>query len=288
MFDSYNQLNTALGSAQVRRLEAEMRHRALAAATAEEVSSLITSPALQTATSQLASLQAEYALLTPKFGSNYPRLVQLRSQLDQVRSTINMEVTLSRKQAETEYRVAQNNQDSLAKALEHQKGLIFGSNEASLQYQLLQRQVTAGRDLIETLTRQLQVARLSAGLNSESITILDHALRPTLPVSPRKTLNIEVGFAGGLFLGLLVTVVLESLNAKILTVAEAVEHSQLPLLTLVPVTTFPRDSGGGNPSTLGTYVIKDSRTPFAEAFRRLRSSVLLSKAGKPPPSSFNL
>jgi len=284
LFDRYSQLNTALEQAQVSRIAKEIAYKQSLEGDTSAGGSIISTPAIEAAKNRLAQFEADYALLSPKFGENYPRIVQTKNEIAQARATISNETKLEKDRIRAEYELALHNEQSLETSVEAEKQKIFGTNENALQYSLLQRQVASGRDLIETLTRQLQVARLTAGLNAQTITVLDPALRPNLPVLPKKRRDVAIGLGGGLFLGLSISFLLESMNQKIRSVGDAEQFSGLPILGVIPP--FDRlkadRSKGKGFVALGKQVIDDPRSAYTEAFRRLRSSLLLSSPGNAP------
>jgi succinoglycan biosynthesis transport protein ExoP len=290
--DKLLQLNSALGNAQAQRIVKEDLYRASSSVPPDELLPASTFPALMSLRTQKAQLDGEYASLSAKYGDAYPRVSQLMKQMAQVQVAIDREVARAKLQIEAGYRSALTNEQSLEGAAETQKQLIFSTNQDALQYTILQRQVASTRAMYEELVRRLQEAGITAGLSADTIAVVDEALPPIIPAGPHKTLNMEVGFVIGLMLGIGIAVLLELLNSSIQTMEDITSYAGLPALGMIP------HAEGGQPSTLaGKFSLRkepivsqrmafritdDSRSQFAEAFRALRSSLLLSSAGAPP------
>jgi capsular exopolysaccharide synthesis family protein len=86
-----------------------------------------------------------------------------------------------------------------------------------------------------------------------------------------------------LTLGIVVAFVLESLDTGIRTVAQIESISGLPSLALIPrIRRTPAELASQNPVQRNLAVVGAPMSQFAEAFRALRTSLLLSVAGGEP------
>ena len=288
--DKLLQLNVALGNAQAQRILKEELYRASASVDPDQLLPAGTFPALQSLRTQKATLDGEYASLSAKYGDAYPRVTQIKNQILQVEKTIGKEAARAKSQIEVEYQTALSNERSLSSAVDHQKQAIFALNQTALQYTILQRQVFSSRALYEDLVRKLQEAGITSGLNADAISVVDQAMPPIVPSGPRKTLNMEVGFVIGLLMGLGIAVLLEILNSAIQTPEDIATNSGLPTLAFVPhaeggmkaVQRFAEKRVDPSQRRLAFRITEDVRSKFAEAFRVLRSNLLLSSAGAPP------
>jgi succinoglycan biosynthesis transport protein ExoP len=103
---------------------------------------------------------------------------------------------------------------------------------------------------------------------------------------------MEVGFVIGLMLGIGIAVLLELLNSSIQTIEDITSYAGLPALGMIPhaengqpstlAGKFSRRTEPVAPQRMAFRITDDARSQFAEAFRALRSSLLLSSAGTPP------
>ena len=288
--DKLLQLNVALGNAQAQRILKEELYRASTSVEPDQLLPAGSFPALQSLRTQKATLDGEYASLSAKYGDAYPRVAQIKNQILQVERTIDKEAARAKHQIEVEYQTALSNERSLSSAADQQKQAIFALNQTALQYTILQRQVLSSRALYEDLVRKLQEAGIASGLNADAISVIDQAMPAIIPSGPRKTLNMEVGFVIGLLIGLGIAVLLETLNSAIQTPEDIATYSGLPTLGFVPhaeggmktVQRFGEKKLDPSQRRLAFRITEDVRSKFAEAFRLLRSNLLLSSAGAPP------
>jgi capsular exopolysaccharide synthesis family protein len=113
-------------------------------------------------------------------------------------------------------------------------------------------------------------------------------MTPTDPVGPQRKRNILIALLLSFGAGIGLAFLLDYLDDSVRTSDDISRHLGLPTLALIPHynTTekrnlIPSKSGSGQGST-ALITMEDKRSPMAEAYRHLRTSLLFSSAGKPP------
>jgi uncharacterized protein involved in exopolysaccharide biosynthesis len=96
-----------------------------------------------------ASLASQYAQLNAKFGEEYPRVQQLKAQLDETRTELQDAVGRRQDAIRSEYEASLKSENQLRREFEQQKQEAYNTNEAAIQVALLKRDVDASRDLYE-------------------------------------------------------------------------------------------------------------------------------------------
>jgi non-specific protein-tyrosine kinase len=129
-------------------------------------------------------------------------------------------------------------------------------------------QVTTLSTQIGLLQQQLNNLQTQASIGTSSVQLLQPAVPPTSPATPRTVRNALLGLGGGLVLGVALAFLRESLDDTIST-KEDLDRSQpgLPVLGMIPA----MSSRSGETKGL----ISDTRphSYAAEAYRSLRTSV---------------
>jgi capsular exopolysaccharide synthesis family protein len=195
-------------------------------------------------------------------------------------------------QVHDEYLAALQRENLLTTAFNQQKQEANQLNESAIEYSVLKRDAEANRQLYQDLLQRLKEAGVSAGLRSSNIRVVDVARTPTSPIKPNVPRNIELGFLLGIACGVGLAFVLESLDTSIRTIEEIKAISTLPALGTIPLqlatdrlfrkrlATVSGQSGTPESPALVTYA--RPRSEAAEAYRSLRTSILLSSFGAPP------
>ena len=240
-----------------------------------------------------STLKQEYALLKTQFGTNYPKVVEIKNQLDQVQDDINAEVKRMATQIKNEYLAAQQRENMVLARMEEQKREANELNQNAIEFNILKRDVDANRQLYEGLLQKLKEASLEAGLHSNNIRVVDSARVPLAPTSPDIPRNLGLGLILGLCGGVGLAFLLESLDNTVRTPEQAELVSGLPTLGVVPQflrADAPRlhpaklSLANSEPASRRAELIAQLRpnSEAAECYRSLRTSILLSALDCPP------
>jgi polysaccharide biosynthesis transport protein len=288
VIDRLELLNKALSEAEGDRIVKEAKYRIAMTENPELISNIAPESLLGALYKERAESRAEYAQLAAKYGSSYPRVIQLQSQLHELDSNIAQEITKVSETLRAEYRAALKSEQMLQASLDKQKNDAYKMNQDAIQYGIMRREVESSRDLYEGLLKKLKEAGILAGLKSSNINIIDQASVPVVPVEPKIPLNIALGCMGGLLFGIALAFVVENVDSSIRTPEDIETYCSLPSLGIIPSVamndrTAQRNlARTGPPQLILPITMEHRNSGGAEAFRALRTSLLLSSPGAPP------
>jgi polysaccharide biosynthesis transport protein len=279
------ELNKQMAGAKGERILREARYRVAVSGNPELIADVAPTSTLAILRAQQADLKNQYAQLSAKYGSAYPRVEQVSTQLNQVEGSITTQVTEIRDKFQNEYRAALETELGLNTELEKQKQQAYKMNDAGIEFAILKRDFESSRDLYEDLMKKLKESGIVAGLHSTNVDVIDPAEVPTKPAEPRVMLNIAVGLMLGMFGGIGLAFLLENLDTTI----RAPEYGEilvnLPVLGVVPHLNL-NGTKGHKPLSKAEqelpFLMSRPNSQFAEAFRALRTTLLLSSPGSPP------
>ena len=286
--DRLKQLNEELTQAEGDRIVKEGRNRLARSGNPELIASAAPSTTLQVLRTQEADLQAQYAQLNAKFGSGYPKLREMQSQLMRLNSAIAAEGANVQTRLSNEYVAAAKAEGMIRVEFEKQKEEAYRLNAHAAQYQSLKHEVESGQHLYDALQLKLKEAGITSGLTSAYVSVVDRAQMPDRPVEPRRRLYLALGLFGGLFGGLLLGLILDSFDDTIKTSEELEAITALPELCCVPFLAelARKNHKQLNPTNLlGSEVTQVSVLGLsrqgAEAYRALSTLILLSSSENP-------
>jgi len=268
-------------SAESQRLVAEAKLITLQSAAPDVLATLSGDSILLSLKGQLTTLQGEYAQLNVKYGDKNPRLLEIRSEMAEVNEAMKREQAIVISRAQEEVNAAKQNQDALQRRLDQEKSSAYMGNSKAVEYSLARREYESNRSLYDGLQQRLQEAGIIAGLHSTNIRKIDPADAPDFPSSPVKSVNLTLGLLCGLGIGLVLSFMVEALDTNIKTIYDIEERLGLPMLGVVPQV----DSKLLSPETFvrdATSALPGAWSRLAEAYRSLRTTILLSRAGTPP------
>ena len=287
---SLDDLSRAAGSAKLARIIAESRYRILNGMDPNSIEgSIETTPGtapgeLTGLRSQVATARANYAQLEATLGPNHPQSKAAKAQIDELTKEIDTEQNRLLLQAKENYIIARANENQTTAALEQQKTDAYKLRDDLVEYTLRRREFEANRTLYDSLRERLRTAGVQAGLESLEIDVVDPALIPASPLLRPQSSIILTTLVFSLLGGIILAFLLESLDTGMRSVAEIENITELPSLAIVP---RGRRTSAEQASTLTTAqrnigVLTQPKSQFAEAFRSLRTSLLLSTTGHPP------
>src|SRR5260370_4014667 len=290
-----DELNKELTTAQTDRIQKESNYSLAKAgdpAAFTKTSREGTSSMLGQLRGKEAELSTQYAQATTQFGPGYPKVAELNNQLKQLRTEIAAAQTRMQNDIRSEYLAAVQRENLLTTAFEQQKREANQLNESAIEYSVLKRDAEANRQLYQDLLQRLKEAGVSAGLRSSNIRVVDVARTPTNPIKPDVPRNVLLGLILGIACGVGLAFVLESLDTSIRNMEQVSAISTLPALGTITLQlsrnghsrkrlkTVSTDIEKSESPALVTYVRPKSEA--AEAYRALRTSILLSSFGAPP------
>jgi capsular exopolysaccharide synthesis family protein len=286
IIDRLQQLNEQLTQAEADRILKEARYRLASTGNPELVAAVVPSTTLEILRTQEADLKAQSAQLQSKFGQGYPKMRELTSQLNKLDDSIAEEVRNVEERLHDEYLAANKTESMVRGTLEAQKQEAFRLNRKAAEFATLKHEVESSQALSDTLQLKLKEAAVTAGLASADISIVDRGRVPAHAILPKPPLYLALALFGGLLGGIVLAFSLEALDDTITTSEQIQKWGSLPALATIPFTQANgkkiRSSGEGSEGSVGLATLKSPNSGVAEAYRALRSSLMLANVDHPP------
>jgi capsular exopolysaccharide synthesis family protein len=239
-----------------------------------------------------ADIQGQYIDAMGTYGPNYPKVGRLKAQVTELQNFIDLERQRTVERVQHDYLAASGRRELLAGAVAQEKVELGKLSQLLIRHNILKREFETNQQLYNSLLQRLKDATVSAGLRATNIHIIDPPSTPVVPIRPKKLLNTAIGLLVGLILGVTLAFVQEGLDNSIKTAEDAERLVAVPSLATIPLGPSPRRprvTGRGQRNgkvlgegTLGLTVLRHPSSTLAEAFRTLRTSVLLSTSPRPP------
>lgn len=236
---------------------------------------------------QEATLNAEYADASAKYGPAYPRLIEIKEKLSSVRSSIAAEVGKVAERAQSEYKLAASREAAARKAFVEQKAIAAQMNDKATDFLIAKHEAESSRVLYEHLLEKLKEAGVLAGLHSSAFHVLDPARVPTLPDRPNVPLYLVLGAVAGLFLGVVSVFIAEAADHTVRDVRAIEITTRMPMLGVIPDARLISNRGlkvlqgsvrkARNGAGQNALLLGSGNPVVAESFRAVRTSLLFSR-----------
>ena len=296
-------LSRRLTAAEADRIAQEAQYQLIDRGHADSLPAVLANPLIQKLHEEYDRLEVEHALLAGKFTNAYPRMQQLSAQLAHAKKLLDAETAKVVKGVEASYLAAQRNVEQLKDELEGQRSSLLGRKDAEGEFLTLTREAETTRALYDNVLTRVKSLDISGGADSSNISIAEPAMPPRKPARPDAPFNLALSFATSLLLGVGIAFLRDSWDRTIRSSGDIRRVTGLGTLAVVPDFDIPTavsaparlkaraqkagtalvHVGNGNGHNKGQRLVigNGSVPPLVEAYRTLRTSLLLSRASSP-------
>jgi capsular exopolysaccharide synthesis family protein len=256
-------------------------------------------PRLATLQTQLAELEKKRAGLATKYGPDYPDVVENNEQIAATKEQIAENTRLLERQMQADYERALSDEQTIKKQLEVAKVEAVQQNQDGAEYNIKKQEVATNRKLYDDFMGKSNQANLQIQEQQNNLRVIQAAQLPLGPAGPNRFRAILLSLILSLGAGVGLALLLEYLDNTVKTVEDVARYAQLPALGIIParigspsrkrLSKAPANGTGklqlATPGAVprnSQLMALDQRSSAAEAYRVLRTSVLLSTAGQPP------
>src|SRR5262245_8575771 len=279
----FTQVRGAIERTRQQRIELEGMQARLArngAASDERIYIDATNPNLAKLASAQSELMLERTNLALEVTERHPRLQAIDDRLREIRSEMRREIT-------AQIAALRNRED----ILNRQMGDLLAKNRevpaTELSLARLQRDAKVNDDLLTLLKTRHQEALIKESEGVEEVSIVRSATEPSTPTGTKMVNTVLVGALLGLFLGVVLAFVRETLDTSIGTIEDVESYLGVRVLGIVPHID-PRETmqrlierrpalAAMDPDALQSHALLithfDPKSPVAEAYRTLRTNI---------------
>ena len=184
-----------------------------------------------------SELEQEQAQLSIEHGGNFPRVAEIRGQLQDLDRQIQSEDAKLVDRFRGAWKTAQDREQMVRKSLEQQTSEGMKLSQAATEYTVMRQEANSSHDLYVLVAGKVEEAGLAAGIHGSNISIVDYARPPAKPVAPDLPLYMAITLFVGLWLAVGGALLLDSLSTSaagttvallVLLLAGAAGHAQAP------------------------------------------------------------
>jgi succinoglycan biosynthesis transport protein ExoP len=286
-------INKQLTDAQTERMKKESLYQFAKAGNLDVIPQVQGSVSIMDLLRKRSDLSSQYTDAVAQYGPNFPKVQRLQAQQKELDDSIEIEKQKIVDIFESDFREARERETMLSGALDEQKIAANLMAEKLVEYNILKREAEANKALYEGLMTKLKETAISASLRSSNIRVVDPAMIPSTPARPAKTRNVALAFLVGLVGGIGLALMREYLDNTVKTPDDVETLARLPSLAVVPQFADSKGNGkrngllkgfssNGHDKRIELVAQHLPKSQMSEAFRALRTSILLSQADHPP------
>jgi capsular exopolysaccharide synthesis family protein len=278
------ELNEALTKAESDRIAKEAIYRQIKGTNIDSLPPIFENKLISDLKQAYIQLEAQYVKQLETLKTDHPEMTRLRKQMEILKTRLDGEISKIAAGIKNDYESGLKREALLRQAFEQQKKKAMVMKEKAIQYNILKREADTNRDLYKGLLQRMKEAGISAGITASNIQLVDQAELPIRPYKPNKRLNLILALIVGLFLGVGIAFFFEYLDNSVKTPEDVEQLVRLPFFGLVPEISWEKRRRGDKEPFCPVELITfgHPRSMLSEAYRNIRTSILLSFSGKPP------
>ena len=237
---------------------------------------------------ELSDLTEKRNALLQRYTKEWPEVkaidAQIKSKEDDLRQAPVQILGAMKKR----YEAAEAQYKDLVKQYSSAHGKTTTQTKAEIDLAAMTQQLTTDEQYLNTLLQKQRELNALSGDGGTNVSIASYSRVPHEPIGPARLRSIVVALLLSLMAGVGLAFLLDFLDDSVKSIDDIDRYIHLPALALIPAARNEKgrlpaqiEASGQNSST-ALALVTDVRSPIAEAYRHLRTSLLLSSAGNPP------
>ena len=238
---------------------------------------------------RISVLKEQREALLVTYTTEWPAVKKLDAQIKGLEAELKRAPDEIVTSIQRRYEAAVAKENLLRRSYDEQKATTTQQTRNTIDLMALTQNLETNKQYLNTLLQRQRDLDVSNGNETNEVSIATYSRLPKSPVGPPRLRNIIIAFLLSLAGGIGLAFLLDFLDDTVKSVEDVDRYIHLPALALIPAGRDRRIPGlragpppAGASNTTALAMITDVRSPITEAYRHLRTSLLLSSAGKPP------
>jgi chain length determinant protein EpsF len=241
-----NDLSTQLVMLQTASAESSSRNVA-AGRSGDQLAEVLNNPVVSTLKTELAAEEARLQELSSRLGSAHPQVIESKAKVAELRSRLEAESRKVMGSVGVTNQINQSREAQIRADLEAQRAKVLKLKAERDQAMVLQRDVENAQRAYDAVLQRRDQTSLESHSTQSDASVLSRAVEPTEPSAPRPVLNTILSVFVGLLLAMGAALLMEMLDRRVRTNADAYESLGVPLLGVLPGTASARRGRSGTP-----------------------------------------
>jgi len=237
---------------------------------------------------RISGLEERLAALKVTYTDDWPEVKKVKSSIERLKEELKSEAKEAIGSLKAEYEAALEHENSINKRYLGQRSITDQQSRDRIEMAAYSQRLEAAKQNLTVLQQKYREVQIAQGDKGSEVNIESYSRVPRAPVGPPRFRNVIIAFLLSLVAGIGLAFLLDFLDDTVKSLDDVDRYVHLPALAMIPASRGGAKLKGlaaasAAPSeTTALAMIDDVRSPIAESYRHLRTSLLLSSAGQPP------
>jgi succinoglycan biosynthesis transport protein ExoP len=225
-----NDLSMQLVAAQAQSADAQSRRSMAQSAAGAQSPDVVANPLIQNLKVNLGAAEARLAQLGQRLARNHPEYLAARAEVDKLSADLREQLRVATNSVSNNATIQVQREATLREAVAAQKTKLLELNRLRDEMNVLQKDVESAQHAFDATSQRSSQTRIEGSANQSDVAVLNPAVAPTQPSSPRVLLNVLLSIVFGIILGVGLSLAREMLDRRVRSKNDLTEVLQLPVL----------------------------------------------------------
>lgn len=228
-----NDLSAQLVAAQGQLMEAASRRRMAQGEAGAESPDVASNPLIQNLKVNLGNAEAKLAELGQRLDRNHPQYISAKAEVEKLRNDLREQLKVTSSSVSNNAAILQQREEAIRAAMTAQKNKVLELNRTRDEMNVLSKDVESAQRAFDATSQRFAQTKIEGQSNQSDIAVLNPAVPPTEPASPRVLLNVILALFLGTMLGVGFGLVSEMLDRRVRSLDDLLDAGQAPVLGVI-------------------------------------------------------
>jgi polysaccharide biosynthesis transport protein len=238
---------------------------------------------------RLSELKERKAALLVTYTAEWPEVKKTQAAIERLEAELKKAAQNAIGMLKAEYEADLAHENSIRQMYNQQRGVTDQQTRDQIEMAAYTQRLETNKQYLNTLLQKQREVQIAQGDKGSEVRIENYSRVPRAPVGPARLRNVMIALALSLVAGIGLAFLLDFLDDTVKSIDDIDRYIHLPALAMIPASRsatrlkgIPQAASPGQSESTALAMIDDVRSPIAESYRHLRTSLLLSSAGQPP------
>ncbi len=237
-----NELSSQLSAVQASAIDAQSRQNS-AKKNAADSPDVAINPIVQSLRIDEAKAQTKLAEISQRLSKNHPQYQSAEAELNQIRGQLQLEVSRAANNIAGTLNISQQRESELRNQVELQKKKVLELNRTRDEMTVLKKDVETAQRAMDAVTQRFSQTSIEGQSNQSDIAILNPAIPPNGPSSPRVMLTIALAVVMGFILGMAFGFLAELADRRVRSREDIANILEVPVFAVIEAQSRKKDTG---------------------------------------------
>jgi len=227
-----NELSSQLSAVQATAIDAQSRQSAVRK-NAVDSPDVAVNPIVQSLRIDAAKAETKLADISQRLGRNHPVYQSAQTEYNQIKSQLQLEIARTSNSISSTVGISQQRESELRTQVELQKKRVLELNHTRDEMTVLKKDVETAQRAMDAVTQRFSQTSIEGQSNQSDIAILNPAIPPLGPTTPKTLLNILLAIMVGGILGIGFGLLAELLDRRVRSRDDIAEILEVPVFAVI-------------------------------------------------------